>query len=555
MGLSLFGSEAMERKNSNSEPGGTKIELERTSRSAGGAPGAAVSGKTQEPGPEGGDNPSGPGPAISCGCPTTNSGGGSSSSLVAPPSISATLPLPSSQSESGETGAAVMSNNWTCNREHEGLTRVVGFGKLRNLLQPKHPYFENKWAEVKYWTRYIDEVQGCDLVYPKVTTFHRENPYRRYQLNRQCSARAVKAVFRLIESYRLPGFRVTDIETTMPAATSAFLASKGKRGRDMAWSMNDRFWLDLVDNGLVGAGHARRSNLHTWKTDCPLEPHFHFHELLPNYERVGGALAAVDMPPYACSKCGCTLWVEVGLAQWQCATCYPVEDKPVFQKREWSRQRGGTMVPWSDRELPLVKAIWLNVQINYARKYCIQGAWDCQLKLLRFQRRRGLKGLVRLVSFLGHFNKGLVDVYVSFVKLNHNLGRARFVNKLSYNGRHSVEDYAVYSNKNPDCSMPPEFIQHYDNKARLHGWWRDIKKIVILSVSKEKEKLSPYNAEPMKYLGRYYTSELLFDGDLYGEMKLVGVDIIRGSPVERLLTEEDLDWLKGVAFQSWMFDV
>ncbi|MBA7571364.1 hypothetical protein ES708_13126 [subsurface metagenome] len=471
---------------------------------------------------------------------------------VTAPLISSTKPLPSSQAGKGETCPAVMSNNWTCNRE-QGLTRVVGFSKLRNLLQPKHPYFEGKWAEVKYWTRYLDEKSGCDLVYPKVKTFHRENPYRRYQLNRQCSARSAKSIFGLIESYRLPGFRVTGIETTMPAVTSVFLASKGKRGRDMAWSMNTRFWQDLVDHGLVGAGHARRSNLHTWKTDCPLEPHFHFHELLPNYERVGGAPVAVDMPGCDCPGCGGTLWAQVGLASWQCVTCYPVEDKPVFQKREWSRQRGGTMVPWLDRELSLVKALWLNIQINYARKYCIQGAWDCQTKLMKFQRRCGLKGLVRLVSFLGHFNKGLVDVYVTFVKLNYDLGRAKFVNKLSYNGRHPVEDFVVYSNKNPDCSMPPEFIQHYDNKARLHGWWRDIKKIVILSKSKEKEKLSPYNAEPMKYLGRYYTSELLFDEDICGDKKLMAVDVIRGSPVERLLGAEDLEWLKSVAFIT--FDV
>lgn len=531
----------------NSEAGGSKTlnRAERTSGSTGGVSGAAVSGKTQEPGPEGWENLSGPGPAISCGCLTTNLGGGASSSpSSSPPSLFSPAP-------SGETGAAVMYNNWTCNREHEGLMRVVGFGKLRNLLQPKHAYFEGKWAEVKWWTRYFDEKSELDLVYPQVKTFHRENPYRRYQLNRQCSARSAKAIFKLIESYRLPGFRVTDIETTMPAATSAFLASKGRRGRDMAWSMNDRFWQALVDNGLVGSGHARRSNLHTWKTACPLEPHFHFHELLPNYERVGGAPVAVDMPGCDCPGCGRTLWAQVGPASWQCVTCYPVEDKPIFRKREWSRQRAGTMVPWSDRELLLVKAIWLNIQINYARKYCIQGAWDCQLKLLRFQRKHGLRGLVRLVSFLGHFNKGLVDVYVSFVKLNHDLGRAKFVNKLSYNGRHPVEDFAVYSNKNPDCSMPLEFIQHYDNKARLKGWWRDIKKIVTLSKSKEKEKLSPYNAESMKYLGRYYTSELLFGEDIYGAKKLVGVDIIRGSPVERLLSAEEMDWLKSVAFLTF----
>ncbi|MBA7561268.1 hypothetical protein ES708_02905 [subsurface metagenome] len=465
-----------------------------------------------------------------------------------PPSTSpaiATLPVPSTKPSNGQTGVDPYVQLWTSNSADNKLTRVIGWSKLHNLLQPKHPYFEGKWAEIKFWSKYLDKKADLVLAYPRVQTFHRENPFRKYQLNRQCSARSAKKIFKLIDSYHLAGFRITDIETTMPAATSAFLASQGRRGRDIAWGMNRQFWDAMIDNGLVGPGHARHSNLHSWKTSCPLEPHFHFHELLPNYERVGGAPAAVDMAPFGCSRCGHTVWVQVGLASWQCATCYPVADKPVFKKREWVRRCGGGMVPWTSRQLLLVKAIWLDIQINYARRYCIQEAWSCQDKLFRFQRRYGLVGLVRLLSFLAQFHKGLIDVYATVAKLNSGVGKAKFLNKLSYNGRHPVEDFAVYSNKNPDCSMPGEFT-HYDNRARLFGWWRDVKKMVVLSEKEEKIKLSPYTAEPMEYLGHYSTSELVSDSEV---RKLVAVDIIRGSPVERVLGDDDFEWVERVVYQ------
>ena len=55
----------------------------------------------------------------------------------------------------------------------------------------------------------------------------------------------------------------------------------------------------------------------------------------------------------------------------------------------------------------------------------------------------------------------------------------------------------------------------------------------------------------MEYLGHYSTLELfdMHDG------KLVAVDFIRGSPVERLLNGDDKTWLEKVDLQSWLFDL
>lgn len=448
----------------------------------------------------------------------------------------------------------------SCNNEVLSGTRIMGYGKLRNLLQPKHKYFEDKWAEIKEWRRYLDKATSSDLLYPKVKTHHRENPYRRYQLNQQCASRAAKSLLYLIESYRLNAFRVVDLEITMPKAVSVYLAEKGKSGRDMAWGCEDRFMQALVSADLIPDGLARRSNLHTWSTEYPLQPHFHHHTLLTNYHQMGIENDIRDtgvkffiIPEYPCSKCGGTEWAQMGIVAWQCNTCFPAErvlksERPTLKRWEWKRLKTGGLVPWNEKNLKQLKAIWLNTVINFVRQHSIGGAWEKQYKLMRFQRRYGVRGLTRLISFMGRFDQGLIDVYVSYASLNTPIGRAKLVNKLAYNGRHPIEDFAVFSNKHTDCDMPPDFIQHYDNKARLFGWWRDIKKLAALPKEREIVKLSPYDAEPMDYLGQYHTADLL--EDMSG--RLVAVDIIRGRPIERYLSDDDVYWLKTVDLQSWL---
>lgn len=481
---------------------------------------------------------------------------GSTTKLNTPAAVDSS-PLPSNSSA---VSAGAYVQHWISNREvssdsldSNGLntsltgTRIIGFSRLKNLLQPKHPYFEDKYAEIKYWTRYLDTKNNVDMVYPRVKTYHRENPYRKYQLNRQSSSRAAKKIFKLIEQKHIKGARVTDLTLTMPGAMSLYLADKGKAGRLAAWNMETRFWQSMKDYGLIGEGHARRCNLHTWSSSEPLEPHFHFHELIPNWEQSGTTENVIDMPKYPCSDCGKTLWLKSVSGGYCCATCNDIEREPVFSTRQWKRNSKYTFVPFNEKELTLVKALWLNVLMNYVRQNCIDNAWDNQSKLLRFQRRHGITGLCRLISFKSRFGKGLVDIMVTFDKLTTDIGRAKFMHKIAYNGRHPIEDYAVYTNKHPECGNPAEFMAGYDNRAKLTGWWRDIQKIVDLSQKDEIQKLSPYTAEPMEYLGRYDNSELL---DCQGG-RLVAVDIIRGKPVERYISNEEKGWLELIEYKQY----
>lgn len=470
------------------------------------------------------------------------------------------LPLPSSPAPAG-----AYLDIRTCNREVLKGSRIMGFNKLRNMLQPEHKYFEAYWGEIKGYLRYFDSKTGSDLLYPQIKTVGRtKNPYKKYKLNRQCAGRAAKRMLAVVDSRKLQNFRIVDLETTMPKAVSEYLAGLGKTGRDKAWALEGKFYQALIDDALIPEGLARRVNLHTWSTENPLQPHFHHHTLIGNHYRVG---IEKIVPRLKCWVCGELLldnmtiarhiisehhasfelkWAEEYVTRWK-KGYKAKQERSMLRKWTWKRLRSGGLVPWNESQLIKLKANWLNTVINYVRQHNIGGAWENQAKLLTFQRRHGVKGLCRLISFMGRFNAGLIDVYVSYASLDTSIGKAKFVNKLAYNGRNPIEDYAVFSNKNPDCDMPPDFIEGYPNKARLFGWWRDLDK-ELGPVSPEITKLSPYDGEPMDYLGKYDITELV--DDISGP--LIAVDIIRGRPVERYLTDDDVGWLKRVDLYSWL---
>jgi hypothetical protein len=462
------------------------------------------------------------------------------------------------------SGAAEQTQSPTLT-ETNSTIRLMGFGKLRNLLQPSHKYFEDKWGQIKFWQKYLEKSSGRTLVYPKVNTSgRRDNPYRKYQLNRQCSARSAKAVLEFADLNQFSELKVIDMTSTMPEKLSEYLSNRKDHGRDVAWSASDRQWQKMEELGLIGSGYARHSNLHPWSSENPLKSHYHNHDLLLNYEQVNSQDVPVEsqeFPGNPCSVCGCTTWLRTEKG-FQCSCCFPLEDvkKLTFHKREWYRDpKTHHYYIWSRAELALVKAIRLEININLSRKYGLEGVFDSQKKLYAFYRKRGLNGLFRLLRLANYVNsshgaktmRGWVDVWVSYIDMRDDIGRAKFVNTLAYNGRSWQEDYAYYSNKHPDCEMPPKWLEGYGNKSRPFGYWRDIVSLIkVLRGRKlEKIKLSPYTAETLEYQGPTETRQMLEDS----AGSLIAVDLIRGKAIERYLSDDDIQWLKNVDFQRWRY--
>ena len=370
-------------------------------------------------------------------------------------------------------------------------TVIVDGQKLGMLLRPKHKYYAGKGASIASMDCYEDASTGKRLLYARVKALHRDNPYRKLQLRRQTTGRTTRDMFRLIETNKLADFRVNDLTLTVPSEVSRYLAGQLKRGRGAAWRMEERFWKDLGAVGLLSPGMARSVNLHVWKTEEPVKPHFHFHELIPNYGLV---------PADAEDEDG--------------------NEAVHFIKHAWDTGAGGKGGAWTEDELKTVKAVWTMVVKRFARKH-------------------GIKVAV--------FEDAAVtcDVATGYLRLGTQLGRVRFQHKLNYKARHWSEDFARYSRDVPDCPDPPAWLQHYDNRTRVFGWWSNLKTLTV-AVKEDKEKLSPYTGKTLEYIGNY-TGDEGFDLLLEkAQGRLSWVEFVRGRPVEGEYPLVNLAWLRSV---------
>lgn len=363
-------------------------------------------------------------------------------------------------------------------------TRVVGFGKLKKLLQPVHKWFADKRAWVKSFSVYQDK--NVDLAYPQVKAEHKDNPYRRYKLSHKASSKTYKRIRSMVETRNLDDFAVASLVVTMPKFMSEYLASQGENGRAMAWRLFDGWWTEdlpaVVGQEIELASHT---NLHLWRTEEPIKPHYHFHILIPSY----GLTKADYLDEDGNDAYELTRW-------------------------NWHRQRGGRQVPFSEDQMEELKTLW-------------------KARLNRFCTRHGLR-----------FIETPINIWVSYFDTWQML-----LHRLNYNGRHWSENYAEYSQDVPNCPDPPDWLVSYENRARCKGWWSNLKGIAP-EVAKE-EKPSPYTGEGMTYVDNKSLDGLLD----YADGQLGAVEFVRGKPIESILQEEDISWLKEVSFRTYEEDL
>lgn len=367
--------------------------------------------------------------------------------------------------------------------------RIVGFKKLRQLLQPKHPYFETAWAWVKEFSYYSDG--NSHFCYPRVKSHSRNNPYRKSQLRSKHTARTIKKLLALRESAELDDFKVAIVVFTFPKEVSEWLCQQGG-DREMSWRLFKRFWNeDFLTLDDESDGQAAYVNLHKWKTEEPVKPHYHFHCVVPNYRLVENGDIQDD---------------EGNNAQ-------------EFREKPWHRQRGGRLVPFSDEALDLIKRRWHSRLVAFARRHSLAGSW--------------------MDNYQG------IDVFVEYITWDSDIGKAKLMNKLGYQSRHWLEDYAEYSNKHPDCELPPGWLESYDNKARVFGWWAGLRSLTAGVEMEDKEKLSPIDGEPLAFV-----STVSLEGLLHlSKGKLGYLEFYKGEPIEGELTPDDIAWLRSVMWE------
>ena len=370
----------------------------------------------------------------------------------------------------------------------DAMNRVMDFYAMSALLQPRHNYFIDKQARIIDWLWYKEPEHKKMLGYVKLggekgKRMPRENPYRRHQLAKHNTARKIRMMKSMVEKFKLEDFMLAYLTLTMPEQLSIWLSNQDK-GADMAWTLFQKFWKWY--NERFGDGLAAHVNLHTWKTQNPLEPHFHFHCLIPNYMQKKSEIIDDE----------------------ECETFELV-------KQPWHKQRGGKDVPVSEAEILEIKVAWGMILEKFARKKDIQ--WT---------KMRGTLGYKKL------------NIYIKYAAWRE-IDKIQLMHWFNYDGRYPLEDYTKYSNKHLDCDNPLGWLTGYENHNRAYGWWKIMKKIAPVR-KEDKTKLNPVTGNEMEYMGRLSLYEVM-------ELGPIGfLEVIKGKAVFHRLSGAELNWLISV---------
>jgi len=371
-------------------------------------------------------------------------------------------------------------------KEIDRFDRVVGWRPLKDLLQPRHPFFKGKEAYLEGFAVYRRPDAENWLVWPRIAgprggRLPLGNPYRLRRISRSHTARKIKALFAVADGFKVR-LRLAHMVTTCPEPVSDWAVVKVSR-RQVMWKELGHAFLEGLED-ILGPGLGADTNYHTWSSECPLKPHSHFHNLVANLHMVEAGIRDEDDLP-----------------------AYTMEEIP------WHRQRGGKDVPLTDEQLVDAKRLWWRLLVAFVKKRRID--WEPGSE------EEGWKG---------------VNVWVEPRDT-----KAAMMGTINYVGRNPLEDFAVYSNSHLGCPDPPGWLLKYTNKSRPFGWWRSLKALAG-SRKEEREKLHPLTGEKLDYLGKYSLRELL--GRNHGQLGFL--DVVKGRPVFSTFRWDELDWLESV---------
>ena len=323
----------------------------------------------------------------------------------------------------------------------------------------------------------------------------RENPYHRYLAARSHTGRVMGQLRSVLETNTLKDFRQLDLVITFPREVSEELAARGKRGINCAWSMYRKLWAELsvvlgVDGALAGM-----VNLHVWKTETPLNPHFHFHVIILNYYRAGDG-------------------DDKSLVKW-----FGFEINKTYVNKEGKKRTGP--VALSDGQLVAIKEAWTKI----VRASCKRNKIECKYLSTPEADK-------------------LLNLYADYVKWE---TPSKFIHKINYQRRHWVEDYVKFTEKYPDCSNPPAWLESYSNTVRVFGWWKQLKAFTGDKDLEAEPKIDFNTGEELIYQEHITKFEGIED------LPLFCYDCFKGHPVIAALDSNDITWLKG-CFEKDMAD-
>ena len=395
--------------------------------------------------------------------------------------------------------------------------KLVGFKKLRQLLAPAHPYFEDKQAYIVKFAAWKLKVEVEDpaadrFLYP-VVKGDRRNPYRLYRNARAHTGRLLSQIERCVKENNLDDARICETVRTVPADLSRSLSELANgKGLKLMWVWNKQFYDRLPGVLGVDGYMGMTANLHIWKTEEPTLPHYHFHDLNFNY--------TTDVLPEKMRKD----------QQIERSGQFPVKFTKFWGKgflKEYTDKDGNIKhgyVPYSDTEMIKVKRLWTGIVFKGCKRNKIECKYELESgKIINFEDIASVDELA---------DDELLDVFVSYIFVD---DHTRLASRLNYQRRHWIEDYTLYTIKYPDCETPPAWLESYNNKARCFGWWLSL--ALLGGLETDSPKLDYETGEELESIG---------DCTCFAGLDLWSRENYKGDIIDAPLVNDDLDWLRSV---------
>lgn len=369
--------------------------------------------------------------------------------------------------------------------------RLVGMSKIRALLNPGHSWFADRQGDIVEWRSYqCREASKPIFAYPSLSLVtDKLNPYKLSVKASHSAMKSLRGLGDVLSVNDIRGVKVLDLAFTFPGEITDWLVKQNhgftRDSVDEVWKLWRKLWSKAA---FKGRGKNRV-------------------KILPSLEELllGGETG----------KLGCHvnlhIWStkEPGRAHWHFHV--------LTMNQSYTDGRFTRIGHYLEGErLEDLKRLW-------------------KARLLQFADEHGIK----VPSLKG---KALPVVYFQYIDGS---ARAKIVHKWQYVNRSSIEDFALYSNDNPGCDNPPDWLVEYDNRARAFGWFREITGILGKEVREALNedrlvKTCPVCGDRMEALGTLTNADIAAraeNGTLYS------LEWVDGKLCSVLVTEKDISFL------------
>lgn len=360
---------------------------------------------------------------------------------------------------------------------------LVGYKALRRYLRPVHPYFADKIGVIKKpggWVSYLCRKGGNVYVFPQVdkTLSAPLNPYMLFRKASQSALKSLRGLKTVAKAFKLPrSTKVVSIVFTFPKEISESLCNletENGKGVKNAWKLWQVFFKKELEPFYTGTSFIKKKR-----------------------DRIGARVAL-------------HVWGSKNPFSPHYHFHVLLLNQVLSGKEKTFKEVSVHLTPQQLREL---KRKWT--------KFVLQLSSELAVK-------------VNLSLSDNENDEKLCNVYYEyalFAQRDSERLNPKVIHTFKYINRSPLLDFADYSIDAPKCPSPPDWLEQYENRVRVYGWFRILKTLLAIkgvSLSKEDWVVCPLCGDTLAELGP--SSLFPEEWERGPPLVLVALDWVKGRP-------------------------